>query len=108
MNEKFGRESYSVDRSQLVDMADSGAWPQSVFTLLQKVGSTFPRRPKPFATDLDYGSDFGESLEITLRRLLAGQSIALYHATRLLPEEVESIRKEGLLTGPKNRAVPLP
>jgi hypothetical protein len=85
------------ERSQLVDLAVADTWPTDVRALLRGVASTFGKRPHPYATDLKYGRDFGESLEQELRRLLGSRPIAMYHATRLLPEEIESVKVEGLL-----------
>jgi len=48
-----------IDHARLIDTGDATTWPPTVAEILSEVGSVIPKRPKPFATDIEYGSDIG-------------------------------------------------
>jgi hypothetical protein len=61
-----------VQEFHLVDLVDEKTWPTDVVAML--------RSP-----------DFDGSFERKIRGMLMDRPIAMYHATRLLPEEVDDI-----------------
>ena len=98
----------SVQKAELIELAEVTSWPTDVVALLRKASSAFPKRPRPYATDLRFGPDIDESFERQLRGMLADRLLAMYHATRLLPEEIEVIRAQGIqLLTPALRAMKL-
>jgi hypothetical protein len=87
-------ESRGDSHSHLVDLADPRTWPAAVAALLGADPSE--ELPRPRHDSPTMRRSVNESLELQVRALMDGRSILMYHATRLIPAEVEVIRAEGL------------
>ena len=85
-----------VDHSELiVDVDNPATWPDQlaelVDTMTDHVREVEGESPDLACSDLDVASFEGE-----IEDVLDGQLLRAYHATRLLPHEVEAIRSTGL------------
>jgi hypothetical protein len=74
-----------------IDVDDQTSWPAPLVGACESLAARGDPSPET-VDDLDLESDNEDSF----RTLLAGHGVVAYHATRLLPHEVERIRAEGL------------
>jgi hypothetical protein len=74
----------------VVDPDDPSQWPDAVRALCGEWESEVA------ATEYLSDLELGDSADSALRASLQGQQLRAYHATRLLPHEVDGIRSDGL------------
>lgn len=91
-----------------IDLGAPLTWPPEVTAIVDDVASTISRRDggavlsQTPACDLDWrGPDDDADLEQRVRAAMSGRHILVYHATRLLPHEVDWIKNQGI--GPLSR-----
>lgn len=89
---------------QPVDLGTPTTWPSAFHTLIVEIAQTMPRwdeSEEPAACGLPDLFDLDElaDLDCRARRALGQRPILAYHATRLLPLEVEAIATNGMELG---------
>jgi len=85
----------------IVDPADPSTWPAAVLAEVEHLAAECRAQDANTSSTLSYELSLGHpdashEAEARFRQLLDGTLVALFHATRLLPHEQESIRREGL------------
>jgi hypothetical protein len=85
----------------VVDLEAPHSWPPEVRDRLEGFAQRLSGRPgfRPadvYANDLSFGLHTDLDLEAEIRAHLASELVLMYHGTRLLPHEVDTIRADGL------------
>ncbi|MFI8358830.1 hypothetical protein ACIGD1_01490 [Streptomyces sp. NPDC085612] len=83
-----------MSAGEIVDIDDPGGWPADVREFVASLAGVVPARVRD-GGDLPYEVDLA-ARDAELRMLLAGRWLRSFHATRLLPYEVEGVQASGL------------
>ncbi|MFD7533671.1 hypothetical protein ACFV8E_39725 [Streptomyces sp. NPDC059849] len=83
-----------MSSAEVIDIDRQETWPGSVIDIIDHLVAMAPNVPLVFQ-DLPHHIDF-TGCDQWLRRSLAGRQLRVFHATRLLIHEAESIRVSGL------------
>lgn len=73
----------------LIEVSDSRTWPQPILALVKRIVVDTNK-------EIEYSDELDDADADRLVELLQGERVRAYHATRLFPHEVESIRTTGL------------
>jgi hypothetical protein len=93
----MGNPGPVTGRSRIVDLADIASWPEAVERLISEKADRLTAN-RAFKPRRQYAYDLSpdDELEDELKAALSDTEIRMYHATRLLPGELEAVRAEGL------------
>jgi hypothetical protein len=97
-----GGDGVGVNDIQLIDPADRSTWPSDVRAEAERLAVRCRQQPDNTSCTPAYELSLGHvdasyEAEARFRDVVGDRFIALFHATRLLPHELEAVRHEGLV-----------